>query len=131
MSRQVKVGIFVIAGLALVMLAVFLIGTTKQLWEPKVDYQTAFEDVAGLKPGAPVRMGGVDIGQVTGVDHAKDPKDTRIYVRLSIEKREAPHIHTDSVASVANKGLLGDRMIEISSGTPDAPLLQPGSVLPT
>lgn len=131
MSRQFKVGIFVIAGLALVMIAVFLIGTTKQLWEPKVDFQTAFQDVAGLKPGAPVRMGGLDIGQVTKVDHSSNPSDTRIYVKLSIDKREAPHIHSDSVATVANKGLLGDRMIEISPGTPQSPELQLGSVIPS
>lgn len=131
MSRQVKVGIFVIAGLALVMISIFLIGTTKQLWEPKVDFKTAFQDVAGLKPGAPVRMGGLDIGQVTGVDHGSDSNDARIYVKLSIDKKEAPHIRVDSVASVTNKGLLGDRMIEISSGSPEAPVLPPGSVIPS
>ena len=131
MSRQVKVGIFVIVGLALVMLSIFLIGTTKQLWEPKVDFKTAFQDVAGLKPGAPVRMGGLDIGQVTGVDHGSNSNDARIYVKLSIDKKEAPHIHVDSVASVTNKGLLGDRMIEISSGTPETPVLAPGSVIPS
>jgi phospholipid/cholesterol/gamma-HCH transport system substrate-binding protein len=131
MSRQVKVGIFVIAGLALVMIAIFLIGTTKQLWQPKVEYKAAFQDVAGLKPGAPVRMGGLDIGQVTGVDHGSNPSDARIYVRLSIDKKESPHIHVDSVATVANKGLLGDRMIEISTGTPESAELPPGSVIPS
>jgi phospholipid/cholesterol/gamma-HCH transport system substrate-binding protein len=123
MSRQLKVGIFVIVGLALTMAAVFLIGNTRQLWEPKLAYRTAFKDVAGLKPGAPVRMGGLDIGQVTSVAHAADTKDARIYVSMSIERREAERIRTDSVARVGNKGLLGDKMIELSVGSPDAPLL--------
>ena len=47
------------------MVAIFLIGDTRQLWEPKIGYRAAFKDVGGLKPGAPVRMGGLDIGTVT------------------------------------------------------------------
>ena len=58
MVREVKVGLFVILGLGLAMLAVFIIGSSRRLWEPRVTYRTAFQDVAGLKPGAPVRMGG-------------------------------------------------------------------------
>src|SRR5258708_25172202 len=121
MSRQVKVGIFVLAGLVLTMIAVFLIGNTRQLWEPKVAYRTAFKDVAGLKPGAPVRMGGLDIGQVTAVAHAHDAKDSRIYVSMSVDRPEAARIRSDSVARVVNKGLLGDKMIELGVGSPDAP----------
>jgi phospholipid/cholesterol/gamma-HCH transport system substrate-binding protein len=131
MSRQLKVGIFVIVGLALTMTAVFLIGSTHQLWEPKVKYTTAFRDVAGLKSGAPVRMGGLDIGQVLSVGHGSDAKDVRIYVSMSIERREAARIRTDSTARVVNKGLLGDKMIEVSSGSPDAGPIDPKQLLPS
>jgi phospholipid/cholesterol/gamma-HCH transport system substrate-binding protein len=121
MTRQIKVGLFVILGLALTMAAVFLIGDTRGLWQSKVGYRTAFQDVAGLKPGAPARMGGVDIGQVTGVDHSSNPGDSRVFVSLSVSKKEAPRIRTDSIARVVNKGLLGDKMIEITVGSPGAP----------
>jgi phospholipid/cholesterol/gamma-HCH transport system substrate-binding protein len=131
MSRQFKVGIFVIAGLALMMAAVFLIGNTRQLWEPKVSYHTAFRDVAGLKPGAPVRMGGLDIGQVVSVGHGSDAKDVRIYVSMSIDKRESARIRTDSTARIVNKGLLGDKMIELGTGSPDAALLDPSRLVPS
>jgi phospholipid/cholesterol/gamma-HCH transport system substrate-binding protein len=129
MKRQVKVGLFVIFGLALTMAGVLLIGSTQLLWEPRTDYKTAFADVAGLKPGAPVRTGGLDIGQVTGVDHSSDPHDTRIFVTLSIVKKEAARIRTDTIARVTNKGLLGDRMIELSVGSPDAPILAPDKLI--
>ncbi|MGH7270633.1 MAG: MlaD family protein, partial [Polyangiaceae bacterium] len=69
MTRQLKVGLFVILGLALMMAAIFVIGDTRELWEAKTTYRAAFQDVAGLKPGAPVRMGGLDVGSVTGVGH--------------------------------------------------------------
>ncbi|HEY8038608.1 MAG TPA: MlaD family protein [Polyangiaceae bacterium] len=131
MTRQLKVGIFVLAGLALTTVAVFLIGNTRQLWEPKAGYRTTFHDVAGLKPGAPVRMGGLDVGQVTGVDHGSDPKDSRIFVGLAIERKETPRIRGDSVARVVNKGLLGDKMVELTVGSAAAPQLDPKDLIPS
>jgi phospholipid/cholesterol/gamma-HCH transport system substrate-binding protein len=129
MKRQVKVGVFVVFGLALAMVTVMLIGNATQLFEPRTNYRTAFADVAGLKPGAPIRTGGLDIGQVTGVGHSSDPRDTRIFVTLSITKKEASRIKTDTVARVVNKGLLGDRMIELSVGSPDAAALAPEKLI--
>jgi phospholipid/cholesterol/gamma-HCH transport system substrate-binding protein len=131
MSKQMRVGIFVIVGLLLTMTAVFLIGNTRQLWAPKVSYHTAFRDVAGLKPGAPVRMGGLDIGQVTHIGHGPDAKDTRIFVSMSIEKVEAPRIRVDSTARVVNKGLLGDKMIELSTGSPESASLDANQLIPS
>jgi phospholipid/cholesterol/gamma-HCH transport system substrate-binding protein len=125
MKRQLKVGIFVLVGLLLTMVAVFLIGNTRQLWESKVSYQTAFNDVAGLKPGAPVRMGGLDVGQVTSVGHGKDPNDTRIYVSLALEKKETGRIRVATTARIGNKGLLGDKMIELTIAGSDSPVLDP------
>jgi phospholipid/cholesterol/gamma-HCH transport system substrate-binding protein len=129
MSRQLKVGLFVIMGLALTMVAVFLIGSTSQLWVAKAGYRTAFHDVAGLKSGAPVRMGGIDIGQVTGVDVGPDPKDTRVFVSMSIDKKDAARIKIDTVARVSNKGLLGDRMIELTVGNPEAAAQDPNQLI--
>jgi phospholipid/cholesterol/gamma-HCH transport system substrate-binding protein len=131
MTRELKVGLFVILGLFLSMLGVFLIGSTKQLWEAKVGYETAFHDVAGLKPGAPVRMGGLDVGTVTRVGHDHDLTDTRIFVKMSISKTEAARIRTDTVARVANKGLLGDKMVELSVGSPNLGQFAPGSLIPS
>jgi phospholipid/cholesterol/gamma-HCH transport system substrate-binding protein len=144
MSKQFKVGLFVIAGLALMAAGIFLIGNTRQLWQPKITYRTAFNDVAGLKPGAPVRMGGLDVGQVSGLNHGSDPKDGRIFVILSIEKKESLRIREcteaarqatppciDTIAHVGNKGLLGDKMIELGLGSPDAQALNPDHLIPS
>lgn len=131
MSRQLKVGLFVILGLSLTMAAIFLIGDTRGLWQSKVDYRTAFQDVAGLKPGAPVRMGGLDIGSVTAVNHSSNPGDARVFVSLSIARKETSRIRTDTVANVLNKGLLGDKMIELTVGSPGAPALDPRQLIPS
>jgi len=131
MTRELKVGLFVIFGLGLTMSMAFFIGDARQVWAPKDPYRTAFYDVAGLKPGAPVRMGGLDIGSVTSVGHDGNIGDTRIFVAMSITKSEAPRIRSDSVARVVNKGLLGDKMIELTVGSPDKPNVPPRSLLPS
>ncbi len=115
MSKSIKVGIFVLVGLALTLGAVFMIGQNKNLWDPKVKYSAAFSDVAGLKPGAPVRMGGVDVGAVLEVGHSPQIDDPRIYVTISVVKKEATRVREDTVGKVVNKGLLGDKMIELST----------------
>jgi phospholipid/cholesterol/gamma-HCH transport system substrate-binding protein len=131
MSRQLKVGLFVILGLALTLVGVFLIGDTRGLWQSKVQFRTAFNDVAGLKPGAPVRTGGLDIGGVTSVDHSSNSGDARVFVTMNISKKESARIRSDTVAHVVNKGLLGDKMIDLSVGSPDSPPLDPKQLMPS
>ena len=63
------------------------------------------------------------------MDHSSDPHDPRIFVKLSIVKKEGARIRTDTIARVTNKGLLGDRMIELSVGSPDAPMLPPDQLI--
>jgi len=116
MTREKKVGLFVVVGLAITIAAVLLIGENRHVWDSKVNYETAFANVSGLKEGAPVRMGGVDIGDVTRVGYSDDPKDARIHVRMKVIKSESTRIREDTVAAVGNKGLLGDKMIELSVG---------------
>jgi phospholipid/cholesterol/gamma-HCH transport system substrate-binding protein len=131
MTRELKVGLFVIMGLVLTMVAIFIIGDTRRFWESKASYRASFKDVAGLKPGAPVRMGGLDIGTVTSVGHDGDPGDARIFVAMSIVKQEAARIRTDSVARVVGKGLLGDKMVELTSGSSELPPMPSETLIPS
>jgi phospholipid/cholesterol/gamma-HCH transport system substrate-binding protein len=124
-SKEMKVGVFVLAGLIVAGIVIFLIGDEKRLFDAKVTYHTSFSDVQGLKTGAPVRLGGIDIGTVSGVAHSDDPADNRLYVDMRIVKREAGRIKQDTVATVNNKGLLGDKMIELTGGSPNAPPIPP------
>jgi phospholipid/cholesterol/gamma-HCH transport system substrate-binding protein len=130
MSRSLKVGIFVLAGIVLAGVATFLIGDTEQLWNRKVEYTAAFADVAGLKPGSPVSMGGVDVGRVGTVAHAADVNDRRIYVKLDVSRSESVRVLVDTKAQILGKGLLGDKMVDLSTDGKGA-LLPPGGTLPT
>jgi len=128
-KREIKVGIFVLIGIALTTVAVFLIGENEHFWQSKTKYYASFKDVAGLKPGSPVQLGGVDIGTVVGVAHSGDRVDTRIHVKLSIVKAEGVRLRRGTKAEIVNKGLLGDKMIELTVPDPAAPEIPAGGDL--
>ncbi|HSC87783.1 MAG TPA: MlaD family protein [Polyangiaceae bacterium] len=128
-SRDVKVGAFVLASLVLIGALIFLIGNEAQMFARHVKLQASFTDVQGLTRGSPVRMGGVDIGSVSDLGYGSAAKDEKIYVTLSVVTSEARRIRKDSIASVEGKGLLGDKMVVITVGSPDSPELQPGEML--
>jgi phospholipid/cholesterol/gamma-HCH transport system substrate-binding protein len=116
-SREVKVGIFVLIGIIVSGVVVFLIGDERRMFARHVSYATSFRDVQGLKVGAPVRMNGIDVGTVMGVGHADDVADPRIHVRLSVVRAEAQRLRQDALARIVNKGLLGDKMLEFVPGS--------------
>jgi phospholipid/cholesterol/gamma-HCH transport system substrate-binding protein len=127
MEKQKRVGIFVTLALAISVTLVFLIGENANMWSRQITYRTSFGEVSGLKPGSPVRLGGVDVGTVHAVGHKSDAADTRIYVELRIVGRESDRIRQATVARIGNKGLLGDKMVELSVPTAPSPVLDPQS----
>jgi phospholipid/cholesterol/gamma-HCH transport system substrate-binding protein len=130
-SKDVKVGAFVLAGLTAMGAVIFLIGDERQLFRSKATYSTEFEDVQGLRRGSPVRMGGVDIGTVVSVDYANAANDKNIHVRMSISVDDSRRIRKDSVATIEGKGLLGDKMIVVTVGTPGQAQLPEGAEIPS
>jgi phospholipid/cholesterol/gamma-HCH transport system substrate-binding protein len=129
LSREVKVGAFVAAGLLVAGLVVFLIGDERRAFAKKDRYYVVFDDVQGLTRGSPVRMGGVDVGQVQGVAYGEDARDSRLRVSMDIVRAEARRIRTDSVATIGAKGLLGDKMVVIRVGSPDKPQVEVGATI--
>jgi phospholipid/cholesterol/gamma-HCH transport system substrate-binding protein len=128
-SRDIKVGLFVLVGIATLSVVVFFIGDQRNIFARKVEYQTTFRDVQGLAPGAPVRMNGINVGSVTDVYHVENLSDPKIHVDLWVVRSESLRIRSDARAKVVNKGLLGDKMIEIEPGTLTKPPLEPGSMI--
>ena len=117
MKRETKVGIFVLIGLCVMGTIVFLIGDERRSFDKHYKLRAKFKEVSGLKAGAPVRMGGMDIGSVDAVHFATTANDAYIYVEFNVVKIAYERIKDDSIVSIANKGLLGDKMVEVSQGT--------------
>ncbi len=116
MSRQIKVGLFVALGFAVLGILVFLVGDERHMFERQAHLRATFRDVAGLKVGSPVRMGGVDVGHVTEITFGATPADRGIHVRFSLVARELGRVRSDSVVKIASKGLLGDKALDVTMG---------------
>jgi len=125
MSKELKVGAFVISSL-LILLATFVY--VDQLSGVRVLYKTYLRHIGGVDPGSPVRFGGMKVGAITAIrPWPKDP--TKIEVVLEV--RGAVPVNADSVASVTSLSPLGDKYLEISTGTNKAPRIPPGATIPS
>lgn len=125
-KRDFAVGAFVLFGLVATTVVVLTIGNERQVFDAKAEFETSLSDVQGLKAGAPVRLSGVDIGNVKSIRHGTKVDDDKLYIRIEVVRKEAVRIREDSVITIANKGLLGDKMLEITPGTPGKPQLKDG-----
>jgi phospholipid/cholesterol/gamma-HCH transport system substrate-binding protein len=124
-NTDILLGAFVCFGVLLLALFIFLIGKENRLFDRSAHVDTYFKNVAGLSVGADVMLAGVLVGYVDeiGFPSFKDRNETtagKIKVVLRIPQDKLPWLRTDSVARIDGKGLLGDKIINISLGSPKA-----------
>ncbi len=117
MSREIKVGVLVLAALVILMVGTFLIGEKSNLFVRKNRYFVRFESVSGLGTGSPVQLNGVNVGDVTEIVLPRDVTKTLLTVWVSVDRNYQGRIRRDSVAAIKTLGLLGDKYIEITSGS--------------
>lgn len=122
-SSEVKVGMLLLTGILVVAVGVLLIGQEQNVFRPKNEYSILFETVSGLSTGNPVQLDGVEVGSVDRVILPQDPAVSEIEVWVTIDERYAQRVRADSVARIKTLGLLGDKYVEITSGSPSAPLI--------
>lgn len=125
---QVRIGAFILSGLLVFFVIIYLLGAQARYFERKYDLVTEFTEVGGLIEGATVRLAGVQIGRVTAVALSEKPGG-KVRVTLTIARRFSDRIRRDSEARIATQGLLGDKIVEISLGSATAPALKPGEAL--
>jgi phospholipid/cholesterol/gamma-HCH transport system substrate-binding protein len=130
-SAPVKVGVFVFAGVFLAMFVIFLLGSEKQIFKRQYMLFTTFTDISGLRVGAQVQLAGLNVGMVDRISFAKDLNDKRVAVRLAVNQEFQDRIRTDSVAAISTQGLLGDKYVSLSLGTPPNDILKDGNSLKT
>jgi len=125
-STEVKVGIFVMLTLALGGSLIFLVGQRRNMFSSKVTYHMVFDSVGGLTAGSPVQVAGVTVGNALSVEFTAAGK---VAVEVGIVESARSMVRQGAVASLGNKGLLGDRLVDISVGK--GPTLAEGSTIPT
>jgi phospholipid/cholesterol/gamma-HCH transport system substrate-binding protein len=127
---ELRVGVFVLAGLAILVAAIFYV-TGGGFMGPKYRLITYLPDVDQLKPGAPVALDGIQVGNVESLRLTPSPQDHahNITLVLRIDKRYQDQIRTDSAASLVTEGLLGNRYVSITRGL-TGQVIQPNGVIP-
>jgi len=129
--RRLRVGLFTAGLLLAFALVIMLIGKKQGLFQRHERYEARFEHVGGLVPGASVWLNGVVVGAVEEVELPTDPSQRQITVAFRINARLAERVRADSRVRIRTLGLLGDRYLEISSGSVSQPVLAPGGVIPS
>ncbi len=114
------VGLFVALGSLLIFAVILLLGQESSLFESRTTLYIPFENVAGLKPGSPVRLAGVTVGTVNSIDFAPTLDDKKMYVEISVQEEMMPRIRQDSIATIGSKGLLGDKVVDITIGAEES-----------
>jgi phospholipid/cholesterol/gamma-HCH transport system substrate-binding protein len=119
MSKAARLGAFIIATLAILAAGIFIIGSKQYLFTPTYRLKAQFASVAGLDPGADVRVGGVHSGSVRDIELPKKPTD-KITVLMDLQRSTHDIIKQDSVAAIETEGLLGNEYVSISFGSAQA-----------
>lgn len=129
-NRLMGIGAFVMGGLVLFGIGLFMIGDRRSLFSRKFELYTEFSKLSGLEVGAPVWVSGMKAGEVSLIEVPAGPP-SRFRVRLKIRRDLTRLVRTDSVASIQTEGLMGNTFLQVSIGSEDAPEAAPDSKIPS
>lgn len=119
MTKMSLLGIFILAALGVLFAGIFIIGNQQRLFSKTYRLQSEFSTVSGLTTGAEVRIGGVRKGTVNEIRLPAQP-DGKVIVSMSIDNSTSGLIRKDSIAAIETEGLLGNKFLAISFGSPTA-----------
>ncbi|MEO8666048.1 MAG: MlaD family protein [Ignavibacteria bacterium] len=120
-SKYIKLGIFIIAGLALFVITIFYIGSKENLFTKTFNLYATFSNVSGLTQGNSVQYAGINVGTIQAIDIIATDK---VRVSMNIVSDVQEFIKKDSEASINSSGLVGNKVLVISSGTPGQPAVE-------
>lgn len=126
-SQNIRLGLFVFAGLFLFILAVYFLGNRQHLFGDNVKISSVFKNVNGLQMGNNVRFSGVNVGTVKGITILND---TAICVDMFINERTAQLIRKNALATISSDGLVGSMIVNIiPNDTPVAERIENGDTI--
>lgn len=125
--QSVVLGLAVVAALALGGLGVARIASKQGLWADSVDVAVGFPEAHDITPGTPVRIRGVEAGQVVAVEYpVSDSAGAEVTVRLSLQAKFADRLYADATAQIQGSGVFGGKVVAINPGTPEKGKLMNG-----
>jgi phospholipid/cholesterol/gamma-HCH transport system substrate-binding protein len=129
-SRLVATGGFVLGGLVLFAVGLFMIGERREMFSKKFTVYTEFARITGLQSGAPVKVAGMMAGEVTEI---RVPASPAAKFRVELKIREDLHglVRSDSIAAIQTEGLVGGTYLAVGTGTEQAPAVPEKSTIPS
>ena len=128
--KKESVGLFVIGGLALFGIGMFLIGDRHQLFARHTEYYTEFTNLSGLTTGAKVRVSGLDAGEVLAIGVPDSPA-ARFRLRFRIDAKLRALVRSDSVITIDREGVVGGTYLSVKPGSSQAPQAEALATIPS
>ncbi len=130
---QLRVGITVIVSCVTLGVLLFLMSGTRGLFSKRIKLQSYFDNASGLREGAPVRLSGVDVGNVIKIRVVpdKDKQLTPVEVIMKVSTKYGFDLRRDSVISLETAGVLGETYLDIDSSQAVGAIVQDGDTLAT
>jgi phospholipid/cholesterol/gamma-HCH transport system substrate-binding protein len=126
---ELRVGVVTLASLVVLAFTILYVGAGGGTpFQPKYQLRALMSDVNGLKPGAPVRVGGVEVGTVTQVDFGGARARGMVEVEMKLDRRVKDRVTTESQATLGSLGLLGEKAVDITSSPHGTPIEEQGYV---
>lgn len=129
-KKKMLLGIFLIGGVLLFAVGLFLIGSRKQIFSKHFEVYTDMSKMDTLQSGATVRVAGMDAGQVTAIQIPKSPS-SKFRLTLQVDEKFHPIVREDSVTTIETAGMVGSKYIEITQGSTNSPECPAGGTLPS
>jgi len=127
---QLRVGLTVVIASLILMVLIFLMSGTGGWFTRKITLRSYFDNAGGLREGAPVRLAGVDIGNVKSVRIASGKPTTPVEVTMKVNTKYAFDLRKDSLTLLSTAGVLGETYVDIDSSAAKGPEVTNGDTLP-
>ncbi|MDB5109214.1 MAG: transporter permease [Mucilaginibacter sp.] len=125
-KRAIWVGLFLALGLIIFIVGIFFLGGQQKTFSKSIHISSVFDDVQGLKKGNNVWFSGVKVGTISSIRFSGP---AQVDVRMSIDQATQQYIHRNANARISSDGLIGNKIIVIDGGSPQAPIVQDGDIL--
>jgi phospholipid/cholesterol/gamma-HCH transport system substrate-binding protein len=119
-----------VVALIILMVLIFLMSGTGGWFTKKITLRSYFDNAGGLRIGAPVRLAGVDIGNVTGIRIVPGKPTTPVEVVLKVNTKYSFDLRKDSITTLATAGILGETFVDVDSTLAKGLEAQDGDTLP-
>lgn len=129
LSQQMRVGLFLVAGLGGLLFSIFFLGGEDSIFARHTLLYGKMPQVQGLNPGSLVSLAGVPIGAIQEITFAED--GSGVVIEMKIKERFLPQIRKGSTIETRTQGALGDKFIYIQPSATENPPHVEGEFLGT